>query len=108
MLAAIVAESNSVRPVDVPLSGPINFSANGRTYRISEITFIATKQFELAIKYAIPAGADEKATVADAKQLAAAYAAKYPELKDGFDGVVGIGIDPDGREIDGGVALKNK
>lgn len=99
LLSEITAESKSVQPADVPVGGAsISFSAGERTYEISEITVVAGKQFDLVIKYSIPGSANGNSTP-EPKQLADAYVAKHPEVKDAFDGLFVVAVDPNGREI---------
>lgn len=107
LLADIAAEANSVRPVDVPIGGtPITFSAEGKTYKITEITVVSAERFDLLIRYSVQAGADGSAKVSGVEQLAAAYAAKYPELKDGFDRLFAVAVDPRGHETSAEIKLK--
>jgi hypothetical protein len=109
LLADIIKESDSVRPVDVPLGGtPISFSASGRTYRITEITVLADKHLDLVIKYSLSDSVNINAAAPNSEQLAAAYAAKYPELKDGFDRLFAVAVDPNGREVTAGIELRKQ
>lgn len=108
-LADIIRESESVRPVDVPADGtPISFSANGKTYRITEITVLADKHLDLVIKYSLSDRVHINATAPNSEQLATAYAAKYPELKDGFDRLFAVTVDSNGREMTAGIELRKQ
>lgn len=108
LLGNIVKESNAVQPRDVPTGGkPVSYSANGKTYSITDITVFPTdKSFDLSIKYSVPSTADFNATVADARNLATAYVSQYPELKDAFGNVWAHAVDPNGGDVAGLVALK--
>lgn len=109
LLADIIREASSRQPVDVPIgSTPISFSASGRTYDVTEITLWPVKQFDLVIKYSVPDGANIKVTAANSEQLAAAYAAKYPELRDGFDRLFAVAVDPNGREVTARIELRKQ
>lgn len=108
LLGNIVKESNAVQPKDVPAGGnPVSYSANGKTYSITDISVFPTdKSFDLSIKYSVPSTADFNATVNDARNLASAYIAQYPELKDAFGNVWAHAVDPNGGDVAGLVTLK--
>jgi hypothetical protein len=108
LLGNIVKESNAVQPKDVPSGGkPVSYSANGKSYSITDITIFPTeKSFDLSIKYSVPSTSDFNGTVADARNLAAAYVSQYPELKDAFGNVWAHAIDPNGGDVAGLVTLK--
>ncbi len=108
MLTKITQESNGILPKDVPVGGkPVAFSAGGKTYNITEMTiFRNDKNFDLSMKYTVPSTADFNATQADARGLANAMIAQYPELKDGFNNVWVHAVDPSGGDVVGLVKLK--
>jgi hypothetical protein len=108
MLIKITQESNSIQPKDVPVGGkPVAFTAGGKTYNISEMTiFRNEKNLDLSMKYSVPSTADFNATQADARALANAMIAQYPELKDGFNNVWVHAVDPNGGDVVGLVKLK--
>jgi hypothetical protein len=108
MLSNITKESSSVQPKDVPVDGKtVTFTAGGKSYNISEMTiFRNEKNFDLSIKYSVPSTSDFNATQADARALANAMVAQYPELKDGFNNVWVHAVDAGGAEVVGLVKLK--
>lgn len=108
MLGNILKEMNSIQPKDIATGGKaVSFSANGKTYNITDMTVYPTdKGFDLSIKYSVPSTADFATTALDARNLANAYIAQYPELKDAFSNVWTHAIDPSGNEVPGVVALK--
>ena len=108
LLGNIIKESNEVLPRDVPTGGKaVSYSANGKTYNITEISvYPSDKSFDLSIKYSVPSTADFATTAADARNLASAYVAQYPELKDAFNNVWAHAIDPNGGDVPGVVTLK--
>jgi len=108
LLAKIVEESGSVQPKDLPSGGnAISYSANGKTYSITEISVFRTdNSLDLSLKYSVPSTADFAATAADARNLANAYVSQYPELKDAFNNVWAHAIDPNGGDVPGVVPLK--
>jgi len=108
MLTKITQESNSVQPKDVPMNGkPVTFSAAGKSYNITEMTtFHTDKDFDLTMKYSVPSTADFNATQADARGLANALVAQYPELKLAFNNVWVHAVDQRGGDVVGLVKLK--
>ncbi len=108
MLSKVTQESNSVQPKDVPVGGtPVAFSANGKTYNITEISPLYTgNTFDLNVKYSVPSTADFNGTQADARGLATALVAQYPELKEAFTNVWAHAVDPNGAEAVGLINLK--
>jgi hypothetical protein len=108
MLSKITDESNSVQPKDVPVGGkPVAFSASGKSYNITDMSLFRTdKNFDLAVKYSVPSTADFNGTQADARNLANALIAQYPELKDGFNNIWVHAVDANGGDVVGLVKLK--
>ena len=107
LLSKITQESTGIQPKDVPTGSPVNFSANGKTYNISDMTvFRSDKSLDLSVKYSVASTADFTATQADARGLASALVAQYPELKDAFSNVWVHALDPNGADVVGLVNLK--
>jgi len=108
LLSKIIQESNNVQPKDVPAGGkPVTYSANGKTYNITEMSvFRLANTFDLNIRYSVPSTSDFNATQADARQLATAYVAQYPELKETFNNVYAHAVDASGGDVTGLVTLK--
>jgi|SRR5579884_577853 len=108
MLNNIAKEFTTIQPKDVAAFGtPVTFSANGKNYNITDMSIYPTdKSFDLSIRYSVPSTADFNGTQADARALANAMVAKYPELKDGFGNVWVHAVDPNGGDVVGLVKLK--
>lgn len=107
LLSKITQESGGIQPKDIPSGSPVNYSANGKSYNITEITvYPGDKTFDLSIKYSVPSTADFQAMVADARNLANAYVSQYPELKDAFDNVWAHAVDPNGGDVPAVINLK--
>ncbi|HKD45961.1 MAG TPA: hypothetical protein VKD24_09890, partial [Candidatus Angelobacter sp.] len=68
--------------------------------------FINEKSLDLNMKYLVTSTADFNATMADARSLANAYIAQYPELKDSFNNIWAHAIDGKGGDVVGLVNLK--
>ena len=108
LLSKISQELSDVKLNDVPSGGkPVTFSANGKTYTITEMNVFPTdKSLDLSLKYSVPSTADFNATIADAQGLAKAFAAQYPELKDAFTNLWAHAVDANGGDVAGLVILK--
>src|SRR5437660_10117755 len=107
LLREISKYSNIIQTKDIPISTTLNYSANCKSYNITEITvYPGDKTFYLSIKYSVPSTADFQATVADARNLANAYVSQYPELKDAFDNVWAHAVDPNGGDVPAVINLK--
>jgi hypothetical protein len=108
LLSKIIQESNGVQPKDIPAGGkPVTYSANGKSYSITDMSvFRLSNTFDLNIRYSVPSTTDFNATQADARGLATAYVAQYPELKDTFNNVYVHAVDSSGGDVVGLVALK--
>jgi hypothetical protein len=108
LLSKIIQESNGVQPKDIPAGGkPVAYSANGKTYNITDMSvFRLSNTFDLNIRYSVPSTADFNAAQADARGLATAYVAQYPELKDTFNNVYAHAVDASGGDVVGLVTLK--
>lgn len=107
LLGKISQESSGVQPKDVPSGSPVSFAANGKTYNISDMSVYRTERsFDLNIKYSVASAADFNATQADARGLANALVAKYPELKEVFSNVWVHAVDANGADVVGLVNLK--
>lgn len=107
-LANIVKEANGVLPSDVPAGGKtVSYAVNGKTYKMTDMTvYSSDKSFDLSIKYSVPSTADFAATTADARTVANAYVAQYPELKEAFDNLWAHAIDPNGGDVPAVIRLK--
>lgn len=107
VLSKITQESGAIQPKDVPTGSPVNFSANGKNYSITEMSVFHTDTtFDLSIRYTAASTADFNATQAEARGIASAFAAQYPELKDAFNNVWVHAMGPNGSDVPGLVSLK--
>lgn len=109
LLSKITQESTGIQPKDVANGSPVTFSANGKTYNISDMTVFRNQgNLDLNVKYSVPSTADFAGTQADARGLANALAAQYPELKDGFNAIWVHAIDPNGADVVGLINLRGQ
>ncbi|HLW54843.1 MAG TPA: hypothetical protein VKW06_18555 [Candidatus Angelobacter sp.] len=107
LLSKIVQESNGIQPKDVPSGSPVNFSANGKTYSITQMNvYRSDKSFDLSLTYSVPSTTDFAATAAEARNLGSAFVAQYPEVKEAFSNVWVHAKDANGGDVPGVVVLK--
>jgi len=108
LLGNILEESNGIQPKDVPAEGkPVAYTANGKTYNITDMsTYKTEKNLDLSVKYSVPSTSDFNATQLDARNLATALAAQYPEFKDAFGNIWVHAQDGNGGDVVGLVKLK--
>jgi hypothetical protein len=107
LLHKITQESSGIQPKDVPAGTPVNYSANGKTYNITDMSVLhAGNSFDLSIKYSVASTADFNATLADARSLATAFVTQYPELRDVFNNVWAHAVDTNGGDVPGLIPLK--
>ena len=106
LLSKITQESAAIQPKDVPSGTPVAYAANGKTYTITDMTVLHIDTLDLSVKYSVPGGGDFARTQADARALASALVAQYPELREGFTKVWVHAIDPNGGDVVGLVNLK--
>jgi hypothetical protein len=107
VLSKITQESGGIQPKDIPAGNPVNFSANGKTFSITDMSVFRTDTtFDLSVRYSAPSTADFNATQAEARGLANALVAQYPELKDAFNNVWVHAVGPSGADVVGLVNLK--
>ena len=108
LLNKITQESGAIQPKDVPVGGkPVSYTANGKTYTITEMSVLhVNNSFDLSLKYSVPSTADFNGTQADARNLATALVAQYPELKEVFDHIWAHAVDANGGDVPGLITLK--
>ncbi len=108
LLSKITQESSGIQPKDIPSAGnAVDYAANGKTYKITDMSVLPNdKTLDLSIKYSVSSTADFMATQADARNLANAYVAQYPELKGSFNNVWAHAVDANGGDVVGLVVLK--
>jgi hypothetical protein len=116
-LEAIRQEISQAQPADVPsASKPSDFTADGKTYRITTLAPFADKDdLDLVLKYDAPDISNTMQVDKDNKALVNAFLAKYPEYKNAFKAIVARAVAPNGQDFgtlvslaeDSGTARKN-
>jgi hypothetical protein len=102
-------EAETVKPADFPTGGKTaDLAAAGKTYRLTTLFPITVKQdLDLVVKYQSPDVSNTTQTFQDNTAVMKALIAKYPELRDAFDGVVARAVEPSGRDYGSLLPMKD-
>ncbi len=97
-------EMQTVKPADLP---PVDLTAGAKTYRLTDLFPVSVAQdFDLVVKYQSADVSDSGRTFQDNAAVMKALVAKYPELRDGFAGVVVRAVEPSGRDYGSMLPMK--
>ena len=89
-------EAQVVKPADVP---PLDLTGGGKTFKLTALFPLAvTNELHLVAKYDAASVANSAATYQDNLAVMKALLAKYPELRDAFDGIIARAVEPSGRD----------
>ncbi len=92
-------EMQQVAPSDLPVGQSTTFSANGKTYDLTNMFPLAVgNDFDLVVKYQTTDVSDTAKTWKENMDLINALLGKYPEFRDGFQGVVARAVAPSGQD----------
>ncbi len=98
-------EMQTVKPADLP---PVDLTANAKTYKITDLFPVPVGQdFDLVVKYQSVDVSDSGRTFQDNAAVMKALVAKYPELRDGFAGIVVRAVEPSGRDYGSMLPMKD-
>ena len=98
-------EMQSVKPADLP---PLDLTAGGKTYKVTDLFPVPVgRDFELVVKYQSADVSDSGKTFQDNMAVMKALAAKYPEFRDGFAGIVVRAVEPSGRDYGSMLPMKD-
>jgi hypothetical protein len=89
-------ESEAVKPADLPSGGStVELATGGKTQRLTALFPLAVGQdLDLVVKYQCADVSNTAQTFQDNTAVMKALVAKYPELRDAFDGVVARAVEP--------------
>jgi hypothetical protein len=89
-------ESQAVKPTDLP---PSDLQANGKTYKLTALfPMVVGDEFDLVVKYQAADISNSAVTYQENMAVMKALLAKYPELRNNFDGVIARAVEPSGRD----------
>ena len=102
-------EAEAMKPADFPANGKtVDLTAGGKTYRLTALFPVTVKQdLDLVVKYQSPDVSNTTQTFQDNTAVMKALIAKYPELRDAFDGVVARAVEPTGRDYGSLLPMKD-
>lgn len=101
-------EMQAVKPTDLPTNGPVDLAAAGKTYKLTALfPSPEGKDFDLVVKYESADVSDAAKTFQENTAVMKALLAKYPEFRDGFDGMVARAVEPSGRDYGSMLAMKD-
>jgi hypothetical protein len=98
-------EMQTVKPPDLP---PMDLSAGAKTYKVTDLFPIPVgRDFDLVVRYQTADVSDSGRTFQDNAAVMKALVAKYPELRDGFAGIVVRAVEPSGRDYGSMLPMKD-
>ncbi|MGH9536843.1 MAG: hypothetical protein ACRD3H_02910 [Terriglobales bacterium] len=98
-------EMQTVKPPDLP---PLELAATGKNYRVTDLFPVpVSHDFDLVVKYQTADVSDTGRTFQDNMAVMKALLAKYPELRDGFAGIVVRAVEPSGRDYGSMLPMKD-
>jgi hypothetical protein len=102
-------ELQSVKPADLPIEGnTVDLPAGGKTYRLTTVFPLPVgEDFDLVVKYQAADVSDAAKTFQDNTAVMKALLAKFPELRDAFDGMVARAVEPSGRDYGSMLPMKD-
>jgi len=102
-------ESQTVKPTDLPVEGnATDLSGAGKTYRLTTVFPLPVgNDLDLVVKYQVADISDTAKTFQENTAVMKALLAKFPEFRDGFDGIVARAVAPSGQDYGSMLAMKD-
>jgi hypothetical protein len=101
-------EMDQARPSDLPAGRPVNLSADGRTFQVTQVFPVPVNDgLSLVLKYSAPDISNTAKVHEDNKALIKAYVDRYPEYREAFVSVVARAVEPSGRDFGSLMAMKD-
>jgi hypothetical protein len=102
-------EAETVKPADLPGDGKtIDLAAGSKTYHLTAMFPVVVGQdLDLVVKYQSPDVSNTTQTFQDNTAVMKALVAKYPELRDAFNGIVARAVEPSGRDYGSLLPMKD-
>ncbi len=96
----IYDEMQAVQPADLPAAGnTVELVAGGKTYKLTQMFPVGLgTDLDLVVKYASANVSNSNLTYQENVALIKALVGKYPELRDGFAGVIARAVEPSGKD----------
>ena len=108
-LDRISEEMQPLRPADLPTrEQPLELASGGRSFRLTDMFAVPVEDgLDLVVKYPVASIADRRRADQDNHAVIGALLARYPELRDAFQGVVARAVEPGGTDFGTLVAMKD-
>ena len=102
-------EAQKIKPKDVPAGGNTSDLVSGaKTYRLTAMFALPVGQdLNLVVKYQCADVSDSGKTFQENTAVMKALLAKYPELRDAFDGLVVRAVEPSGKDYGSMLPMKD-
>jgi len=101
-------DMQTVKPSDLPSDSPVDLVAGTKTYKLTTVFPLPVGQdLDLVVKYQCADVSDSGKTFQENSTLMKALLAKYPELRDAFDGIVVRAVEASGRDYGSMLAMKD-
>jgi hypothetical protein len=98
-------EMQTAKPADLP---PLDLIAGAKTFKVTDLFPVPVGQdFDLVVRYQSADVSDSGRTFQDNAAVMKALLAKYPELCDGFAGIVVRAVEPSGRDYGSMLPMKD-
>ena len=98
-LDKIYDDTQQVVPKEMPVNGPMDNAIGGQTYKLLQVFPVPVGQdLDLVIRYQVPDISNTTQTFQQNMNLIKAFVAKYPEVREAFDGVVARAVNPSGQD----------
>lgn len=98
-------EAQSVKPSDLP---PSELMAGGKTVKLTALFPLPVGGvLDLVVKYESASVANTAQTYQDNMAVMKALLAKYPELRQAFEGIIARAVEPSGRDYGTMLAMKD-
>ena len=107
-LEALYDEMQAAKPGDFPGDNPVELTAGGRSFKISEIFPTPVgDNLDVVVRYLEPDISDTNRVFHSNMELIQALVAKFPELRDAFVAVVARAVAPNGQDYGSMLAMKD-
>ncbi len=98
-------EMQTSKPADLP---PLNLTGGAKTYKVTDLFPVpVARDFDLVVKYQTADVSDTGKAFQENAAVMKALLAKYPELREGFAGLVVRGVEPSGRDYGSMMTMKD-
>jgi hypothetical protein len=102
-------EMQASKPADIPSdSATTDLAAAGKTYKLTALfPLTVANELDVVVKYQSADVSNTTQTFQENMTVIKALLAKYPELRDAFDGVVARAVEPSGRDYGSLLPMKD-